>query len=201
MRRLLACILLCSLVGSANADPLLLLLLRMLRDHAISKSVESGVGSIREQGAAAAPSLALSYALPTDPLPQANEASTLRALINESFLHLDRAQRDAVYASLRKVLDDPSNALQKSWIVAEFTLKAQEVRNSYRSLEQLPESERRALVAQAKAGYQSLGSSERSELLDVLKSRMLPIPRDFNDTILAELSSMPLAAAVERSTR
>ena len=172
--------------ASAQADPLLLLLLRMMRDQAISNSVEAGLAPLQKPGAPGAPTFG--YAMPTAPL----EGAQLRKLIDDSFLYLDRSQREDLYSALQKILDDPENARVKPMLIAEFRLKAQSVREGYIGLQKLSTAEKRALVMQAREGFIQLPEAERQELIGALKSRTLPVPRDLNDTIVAEFSSVPM---------
>jgi hypothetical protein len=196
MIRCLICVLLLFSASAAYADPILLLLLRMVRDQAISTSVERGVGAL--QRGATIPSPVYGFALPTPPIPHDSEERHLRALLDDSFLHLSAAQRDAVFAGMRQVLNDPRNAQMRPQVVAEFALKARAVRESYLNLAQLSHAEKRTLATRAKAEFQRLPAGERQHLLEVLQSGMLPVPRDFNDIMLAEFSSVPPAAGAAR---
>ena len=197
LARCLVCVLCLFLSSTAAAiDPILLLLLRMARDQAISMSIERGVGALRQEPAP--PPVTFGYALPTPPVSSGTEEPRLRALIDESFLHLTATQRDAVFAGMQKILSDPQLAQMKSQIVAEFTLKARLVRDSYRSLERLTNTEKRALAAQAKEEFRRLPANERRELLEVLQSGMLPVPRDLNAIMLSEFSALAPAVAEQR---
>ena len=113
----------------------------------------------------------------------------MRTLIDESFLHLTRTQRDAVFAGMQKILNDPQHAQSKPLIIAEFTLKAHSVRDSYRSLDRLTNAEKRALAAQAKEEFRRLPADERQQMREVLQSGMLPLPRDLNAIMLSEFNS------------
>ncbi len=184
--RFLVCVLCLSFSSTATAiDPILLLLLRMARDQAISMSIEKGVGALRQEPAPAAP--VFGYALPTPPVSSGTEEQRLRALIDESFLHLTAPQRDAVFAGMQKILNDPRHEQMKPLMVAEFTLKARTVRDSYRSLDRLTYAEKRTLAAQAKEEFRRLPANERQQLLEVLQSGMLPLPRDLNAIMVSEL--------------
>ncbi len=196
MIRCLICVLLLFSASAAYADPILLLLLRMVRDQTISASVEAGVGAM--QRGATIPSPVYGFALPTPPIPHDSEERHLRALLDDSFLHLSAAQRDAVFAGMRQILNDPRNAQIRPQVVAEFALKARAVRESYLSLAQLSYAEKRTLATQAKAEFQRLPAGERQHLLEMLQSGMLPVPRDLNDIMLAEFSSVPPAAGAAR---
>ena len=182
-------ILVLSWTSAAFADPILLLLLRMARDKAISASLEAGVNSIQQQNSTM-PSPAYGFALPTPPIPRGDEEQHVRAILDENFLHLTAGQRDEVFAGMQKILKDPRNARDMSRLVAEFALAARAVRESYRSLDKLSYAEKRALVAQAKEEYRRLPDAERQQLLDVLQSGTLPVPRDLRDIMLAEFSSI-----------
>lgn len=196
MIRWLVCVvlLLCS-SAAYSLDPILLLLVRMMRDHAISASVEAGVNSLQQAAPPQAPKFG--YGLPNAPEPQGNAEQRLRALIDDSLLHLSAVQRDAVFAAMQKVLRDPQYAQQSSQILAEFTLTARALREGYLQLDRLSYSQKKALVMQAREEFQRLPAGERQHLLEVLQSGMLPVPRDINEIMLAEFSSMPQAAGSE----
>ena len=195
--RWLVCVVLMLCSSAAySIDPILLLLLRMMRDHAISASVEAGVNSLRQAAPPQAPTFG--YALPTTPEPQGNAEQRLRTLIDESLLHLSAEQRDAVFAAMQKVLNDPQYAQLSPQILAEFTLKVRAWRESYRQLDRLSYSEKKALVMQAREEFQRLPAEQRQHLLEMLQSGMLPVPRDLNEIMLAEFSSMSRAGGSER---
>jgi hypothetical protein len=186
------------LTSLASADPILLLLLRFARDRAVSASFEAGVNNLRQPNTTL-PSPVYGFALPTPAIPRGNEEQQLRALLDENFLHLTASQRNEVFAGMQKVMQDPQNRQDKAQLLAEFALKAREVRECYRGLDVLANSEKRSLAVQAKEEYRRLSESERQELLDVLQSGTLPIPRDLRDFMLAEFNSIaPVRAGGER---
>ena len=189
MLRSLVCMVLLSVSSAAwSLDPILLLLLRMARDQVISSSVQAGVDSVLEEPQRPAP--VFGYALPIQPPERGAEEQHLKAMIDESFLHLNAAQRAAVHTSMQNILSDPRNAPIKAQILAEFSLKARSVREGYRQLDNLSSAEKRALAAQAKEEFKRLPPGERRELLAVLQTGMLPVPRDLNDIMVAEFSSV-----------
>ena len=197
MIRCLVCVVLLLTSSAAySVDPILLLLLRMMRDQAISASLEAGVGALKQEPSSQAP--AFGFALPTQPVPRDSEERHLRALLDDSFLHLSAAQRDTVFASMRRILNDPRNAQIRPQVVAEFALKARAVRDSYLSLDQLSYAEKRTLATQARAEFQRLPAEQRQHLLEMLQSGMLPVPRDLTDIMLAEFRSVPRAAGAGR---
>ena len=186
IRCLIGVLLLCS-ASAAFADPILLLLLRMVRDKAVSASIEAGVDNLRQQNKTM-PSPVYGFALPTPAIPRGNEEQQLRALLDDNFLHLTSGQRDEVYANMRKILNDPQHARDKSQLLAEFGMTARAVKDSYRGLDMLAQDEKRSLVMRAKEEYRRMPDSERQHLLDILRSGALPIPRDLRDSMLAEFN-------------
>ena len=196
MIRCLVCVLFLFSASAAYADPVLLLLLRMLRDQAISSSLEAGVTSLRQPLSPQAP--AYGFALSSPPGPRGTEESRVRALIDDSFLHLSGVQRDAVFAGVQKILNDPQYAQIRAQIVAEFTLKARAVREGYRNLERLTQAEKRALALQAKEEFRRLPAEQRHQLLEALQAGVMPVPHDLNEIMRAEFGSVARAAGGER---
>jgi hypothetical protein len=172
----------------------LLLLLRFARDRAVSASIEAGVTNMQRQYSTV-PWPTYGFALPTPAIERGNEEQQLRALLDENFLHLTADQRDQVFAGMQKIMQDPQNMQNKSQLLAEFAMKAREVKDVYRSLDRLTYSEKRSLAMQAKEEYRRLPDIERQQLVDVLQSGTLPVPRDLRDTMIAEFNTIGLAGA------
>jgi hypothetical protein len=164
-------------------DPLVLFLLRMLRDQVISSAIESGVEAARRKEAEAAPSA------PPAVQPGAADERWLKALIDESFVHLDSAQREELYASLTRILSDPRNAAARSTILAEFTREAVAVRDAHRRLSRLSEREMREIAAEARAAFERLPGEQRRHMLEALRQGVPGMPRALNELMLAEFSS------------
>ena len=190
LRRGFIYILLLFLSSPAFADPILILLLRVMRDQAISTSIERGVGALRQESSPQTP--AIGYALPAPQSPHGAEEQRLRILIDQSFLHLTAVQRDAVFAGMQKILSDKQYAQVKPQIISEFAMKARAVRDSYLSLDKLTYAEKRTLAVQAKEDYTRLPTAEREYLLEMLQTGMLPVPGDLSAIMLAEFRSIPL---------
>lgn len=188
VRCIVALVLMC-FTSVAAADPVLLLLLRFARDRALSASFEAGVTSLQQQNSTI-PSPVYGFALPTPPVAFGQEEQEIRTLLDENFLHLSRSQRDEVFVALQKILRDPQNAREKPRLVGEFAVTARAVRESYRGLESLSYAEKKSLAQQAKEEYRQLPESERRQLLDVLQSGSLPVPRDLRDIMLAEFRNV-----------
>jgi len=189
LRKLICFVLLLSLPAPAwSIDPILLLLLRMVRDQMITSALQAGVESTLEVPQPAAPTFG--YALPISPPEKGAEDEYLRSLIDESFLHLSSVQRAKVLASVQSILRDPRNAAVAAQIVAEFSLTARRVREGYRQLDSLSNAEKRRLAAQAREEFRRLPSAERQQLLEAMQSGMLPVPRDLSAIMAAEFASL-----------
>jgi hypothetical protein len=185
-RLCLACAALVIASPSFGIEPLTLMMLRIIRDQAISAGIEAGARSLAEQPEA--PRMTTWHALPA--LPSGSEEEHLKALIDESFAYLDPGQRAAVHHSLMRVVTDPQHAAIKPQIIAEFRIKASTVRETYRMLDRLSWNEKKALAAQARDHYRKLDEAQQSELLAAVRSGMLPIPRDLHEIIVTEFSSV-----------
>jgi hypothetical protein len=119
----------------------------------------------------------------------------LRTLIQEGFLHLTPAQRDEVFASVKRILADPKNAPMRFHIIEELALKASAVRQAHEQLNNLSDARKRLIATEAREEYTRLSPEERQQMLAVLQSGVMPIPRDLNDMILAEFRSAPAPIA------
>ena len=174
----------CSATALA-VDPLTLFLLRMLRDQAISSVIESAAQQAPDhpQVAPAPPSFG--------PPLSASEDQRLKALIDESFLHLTPAQRENLHASLQKMLSDPRNASARSEIIAEFTRRATAVREAHRQLSRLSESDMRRIAGDARTEFARLPPDQRAQLMQALQQGVPGMPRALHDMILAEFASVP----------
>ena len=168
------------------ADPLTLFLLRMLRDQAISTAIESA--------ARPSPSSPAAPAQPSfGPPLGASESQRLKAMIDESFLHLTPAQRESLNDSLQKMLSDSRNTSMRSEIVSEFTRQAAAIRDAHRQLSRLTESDMRRIAADARTEFARLPPEQRAQLMQALQHGVPGMPRALHDMILAEFASIPAA--------
>ncbi|MCW5576560.1 MAG: hypothetical protein KIT13_10740 [Burkholderiales bacterium] len=169
-------------VPAHAAEPLTLFLLKMLRDQIATSVLESAVNSASRPVAppAIAPALAGVHGVDED---------QLRGLIDAGFVHLTPAQRAEVYASLTRMLADPKNALARPLIIERLAQQASAVRGAHEQLALLSEAQKRAIVADARAEYERLKPEERDQLVQLLQSRVAPIPRDLNDLMLAAFTA------------
>ncbi|MBX3664985.1 MAG: hypothetical protein KF834_04810 [Burkholderiales bacterium] len=164
------------------AEPLTLFLLKMLRDQIATSVLESAVNSASRPVAppAIAPALAGVHGV---------DEEQLRGLIDAGFVHLTQTQRAEVYASLTRMLADPKNALARPLIIERLAQQASAVRGAHEQLALLSEAQKRAIVADARAEYERLKPKERDQLVQLLQSRVAPIPRDLNDLMLAAFTA------------
>jgi hypothetical protein len=177
------------------ADPLTLILLRLLRDQIISSSIEAAVTS----AARSAPRKVEPLLFPPAPYDLGDDR--LRALINEGFVHLTASQREEVFLSVKNALADPKHAAARPVIIQELALKASAVRQAHEQLNSLSYNDKRTIARQAREEYQKLPEEERLQMVQVLQSGIAPIPRDLNDMMLAEFRSVqPAAAAASGAT-
>ncbi|MBX3661954.1 MAG: hypothetical protein KF804_05865 [Burkholderiales bacterium] len=169
------------------AEPLTLFLLKMLRDQIASSVIESAVNAAAAPRApAVAPALAGVHGV---------DEEQLRGLIDTGFVHLSSSQRQEVYASLVRMLADPKNALARPLIIEQLAQRASAVRSAHEQLALLSNSQKRAIVADARAEYERLRPEERDQLVQLLRSGVAPIPRDLNDQMLAAFTAPGLHGA------
>jgi hypothetical protein len=168
------------------ADPLTLILLRLLRDQMITSVATSTVEGIvdgQKPGASIAPP---QHSKPQRPYGMGDEQ--VRRLIDEGFVHLTQQQRDEVYASVKHIIDDPRNAPQVPSILAELAIKASSVRQAHEQLSGLSENDKRTVATRARAEYEKMQPEERAQMLRVLRLRLAPLPAGLNEMILAEFA-------------
>jgi hypothetical protein len=169
------------------ADPLVLFLLRMIRDQVISSAIQSGVEASqkpRKPQVATAPR----------PGPQApTEGQWLKGLIDDSFVHLGSQQREELYASLMKMLSDPKNEPIRAEIISEFTRQAIAMRDAHRQLSRLSESDMKVIAAEARTEFERLAPDQRQQLMQALQHGVPGMPRALHDLMLAEFASVSSA--------
>lgn len=173
--------LLLAAIPAKAAEPLTLYLLKMLRDQMATSVIESAVNNAAmPRQPAVPPALTGVYGVSEE---------QLRALIDTGFVHLTASQRADIYASLTRMLSDPKNALARPLIIEELAQHASAVRSAHERLAALSFTEKRAIAMDARSEYERLPVRERDQLMQLLKMRVAPIPRDLNDLILAEFAA------------
>jgi len=171
--------------AAVAADPLVIFLLRMLRDQVISSAIESGVEAAQERSKQAAAASVAPRAVP----PPATEGQWLRGLVDESFVHLSAQQREELHASLMRILNDPKHAAARATIITEFTRQAIAMRDAHRQLSRLSAQEMQAIATEARREYEQLPAEQRLQMLQVLQHGVPGMPRALNDVMLAEFSA------------
>lgn len=123
--------------------------------------------------------------------PAAMNSDDIRALVEDSFAYLSRAQRAELLAGLERALADPVLAPQRDAILAEFVTVARQVGFTHRQLDRLSGTQKRALAEQFAADYRSLGPDQQQALIQQLRLRALPLPTDLNEMMLTALAVAP----------
>ena len=173
-----------------SLDPLTLILLRILRDKVLSAGIESAAERAME------PSKVPVLPQPLYPaLPLTMDDAQLQRLIDEGFVHLTWSQRREVYESVRQILLDPKNAAEAPALIADLAIKASAVRQAHESLSQLSAARKRRIAQEAGEEYQKMPEDTRDELASVLRARMVPMPGDLTDMILAEFDRVKALTA------
>jgi hypothetical protein len=168
--------------GTAAAiDPIVLFLLKMIRDSVASAAIEAGVEASQKPAPPPAPFPRL-----TPPPP---EGQWLKSLIDESFAHLSGAQRDELHASLMRILNEPRHAEARGMILAEFTRQAIAMRDAHRHLARLSADQMKEIAVEARREYERLPVEERKEMLQLLQHGIPGMPRTLNDMMLVEFTS------------
>lgn len=167
------------------ADPLTLIILRMLRDQSISSAIESGATPSPQASKPA--SAAAAVPAPRPP----TEGQWLKGLIDESFIHLGPQQREELLASLQKMLNDPKNQAERANLIAEFTRQAIVMRDAHRYLARLSEDGMKLVAAEARAEFEKLPPEQRRQMMQALQHGVPGMPRELNDMMLAEFNSVP----------
>jgi hypothetical protein len=172
-------------LGSSSAwatDPLVLFLLRAIRDQIVMNAAETALDAMNRP---APPQYGY---LQPPPLvsPEQDESRRLKAIIDESYEYLSPAQREQVHASLMKILADPENAALRPQIVESFTRTARAVGRAQQTLRHLSHSQKLALAADARLEYEKLGPDQRREMMRILRAGQAPLPSDLTEMMVAE---------------
>jgi hypothetical protein len=163
-------------VTPAAADPILMFLLSMARDM-----IEAQAARERNTPAPVefAPDMTLVY--PGTLV----EPEHLRRLIDDSFLYLGQAQRKEIFDSMHAALLEPKNAAVRGAMINYFAERALAVRAAHARLSQLSWPEKQKLAAEFRKEISALPAEDRTQLGDLLRSHLLPVPGDLNQLLLA----------------
>jgi hypothetical protein len=162
-------------VTPAVADPILMFLLGIARDVIEAQAAKPRGAPTPEF----VPDMALVY--PGTRV----EPDQLRRLIDESFVYLSDAQRKEIFGSLHDALMDPKNAPVRHSMILYFAEKARTVRAAQEQLSQLSSSEKERLAAEFRKEITTFTAEEQSQLGELLRNGLLPIPSDLNQMLLA----------------
>ena len=177
-----ACVISVSLLAGAGAayalDPLTLILLRIVRDRVVTAGLESAYDK------ATTPSAVIPA--PGTRLPMGLDDAGLKRLIDEGFVHLTLAQRQEVFEATRQILRDPGNVNIADSLVAELAGKTSAVRQAHDELRKLTPERKRQIAQEARSEYEKMAPESREELASAIRARMIPMPSDLTDMILAE---------------
>jgi len=113
------------------------------------------------------------------------EPDHLRRLIDDSFLYLSDAQRKEIFDSLHEALSNPKNAAVRGPMIEYFATKALTVRAAQIQLSQMSWREKERLAGEFKKEIASLSAEDQTELGELLRSGLLPVPTDLNQLLLA----------------
>jgi len=167
----------CAAPASA-ADPVLMFLLSMAREM-----IEAHAARAAAQPAPQLPDLSRVYPGTTV------EPEHLRQLIDDSFLYLSEGQRTEIFDSLHATLSDPKNAAVRGTMIDYFASKALAVRAAQLQLSQLSSRDKERLAGEFRKELTSLPEEERSQLGDLLRRGLLPVPSDLNQLLLTVFES------------
>ena len=162
-------------VTPAAADPVLMLLFSVAR-HMIEAQIEK---SRNAPAPVHIPDKARVY--PGTSV----EPDHIRRLIDDSFPYLADAQRKEIFDSLNAALADPKNAAVRGEMIQYFVDKALTVRAAQQKLAQLSSGEKEDLAAGFRKEINTLSAEEQTQLGELLRNRLLPIPSDLNQMLLA----------------
>jgi len=144
----------------------------MLIDHAMSS---------RRASAPALPMPDLSRVYPGTTV----EPDHLRRLIDDSFLYLADGQRREIFDTLHAALIDPKNAAVRGAMIQYFAEKALTVRAAQLKLAQLSWRDKQRMAEEFKAELAALPAEDQTQLGELLRSGLLPVPSDLNQLLRA----------------
>lgn len=175
-RGVLFTLLFAGLVAPAAADPILMLLMSIARNMVTSHAQKPDSEKLLE-----------SQILDTAKVYPGTmvEPDQLRRLIDDSFLYLGDRQRQEIFDSFNAELLKPKNAAVRGAMIEYFTDRALVVRAAQLQLARMPWSEKERLALEFKAELAALPPEERQQIRDLLHQRMLPVPSDLNQLLLA----------------
>lgn len=187
MRRLQALVLAVALAWAPAAsaiDPVMLILMRMLRDKIVTSLADAAVAyALKPSEPDAAPQATLPPGIPPPGMP---EPERIRFLIDRNFTYLSAPERDRTYDGIMAALNDPANAAVRGRMLDEFWQMAIAVGEAQRILDRLSRSQKQEISTSAGLAFRQLPADQRQEALDLLRSGQAPIPQDLTAMLLRE---------------
>ena len=177
-RGVLFTLLFAGLVAPAAADPIIMLLMSIARNM-VSKHAEKPDSEKLLESQTFTFNMAKVY--PGTLV----EPDQIRRLIDDSFLYLGDRQRQEIFDSLNAELLNPRNAAVRGAMIEYFTDRALVVRAAQLQLAKMPWSEKERMAQEFKAELAALPPEERAQIGELLRTRMLPVPSDLNQLLLA----------------
>ena len=176
-RALVVAMLLAISAPAAAADPIVMLLLGIAREMAFNY-VRDRLMAPRDPDPPPAPTVYPGTTV---------EPAHVRRLIDEGFSYLSRGQRDEVFESLHASLVDPKNAAVRASMIEYFAERAIAMRMAQDRLRSLSTQEKAQLAAEFREQVAELKPEETAQIAELLRREVLPVPRDLNNMLLAEL--------------
>jgi hypothetical protein len=113
------------------------------------------------------------------------EPDHVRRLIDDSFLYLNEDQRREIFDSLHAALINPKNAAVRGAMIEYFAEKALTIRAAQLKLAQMPWREKQRMAEEFKTELAELSAEDQTQLGELLRSGLLPVPTDLNQLLLA----------------
>ena len=113
------------------------------------------------------------------------EPDQIRQLIDDSFIYLSIDQRQEIFDSLNAELLNPKNAAVRGAMIEYFMDRALILRAAQLKLAQMPWSEKERMAREFKSEIAALPAEDREQIGELLRKRMLPVPSDLNQLLLA----------------
>lgn len=175
-RGVLFTVLMAGLVAPAAADPLVMLLIGIAREMVITHATTPA-----SQRAPEVQMPDWSRVYPGTSI----EPEHLRRLIDDSFLYLGDGQRKEIFDSLHAALMNPKNAAVRGAMIQYFAEKAHTIRAAQIQLARMPWREKQRIAVEFKAELAALSAEDRTQLGELLRKGLLPVPSDLNQLLLA----------------
>ena len=176
-RAIVVALLLAVAAPATAADPIVMLLLGIAREMAFN-AIRERLMAPRDPDPPPAPTVYPGTTV---------EPAHVRKLIDEGFGYLSRGQREEVFESLHASLLDPKNAAVRASTIEYFADRAIAMRMAQDRLSSLSTQEKSRLAAEFRQQVADLSREETAQLAELLRRQVLPVPRDLNNMLLAEL--------------